>query len=166
MAEQPYFDIERGEAVVPWRVAFPRWAAYAFAGVFWVLIILGAVLAKWPVATIAIIAFCLIFPFPKFVNRWMERRMAPEPLGIGQDEMVGVTTVGGAGHVQWAEVAEVKLQGLSSEGGEPTRHLLVRLKDGGGARFDLPPMSEDEFGQLWAVLEAVAGRHGFVVRGI
>ncbi len=29
MAEQPYFDIERGEAVVPWRVAFPRWAAYA-----------------------------------------------------------------------------------------------------------------------------------------
>ncbi len=92
--------------------------------------------------------------------------MAPEPLGIGPEEMVGVTTVGGAGHVQWAEVAEVELQGLGSEGGEPTRHLLVRLKDGGGERFDLPPMSEDEFGQLWAVLETVAGRHGFAVGGI
>lgn len=59
----------------------------------------------------------------------------------------------------------MELQGLSREGGEPTRHLLVRLKDGGGERFDLPPMSEDEFAQLWAVLEAVAGRHGFVVQG-
>ncbi len=58
--------------------------------------------------------------------------MALEPLGIGPEEMVGVTTVGGAGHVRWAEVAEVELQGPGSEGGEPTRHLLVRLKDGGG----------------------------------
>lgn len=60
MAEQPYFDVERGEAVVPWRVAFPRWAAYAFAGVFWVLIMWGALLSGWPWLNMAFISFFLL----------------------------------------------------------------------------------------------------------
>ncbi|NRG17804.1 hypothetical protein HPQ64_08890 [Rhizobiales bacterium] len=161
MRKTIWFDLERSEAYLPWRVYhFSARQIAGFTVAIVVIIIISAFVdgrAIGPYLTAALYTAVLL-PFGLKLSSYL---LSPNPVGVSPEAMVA-SGWWRPRRINWSEVrALVHTHTMLGSMAPIDRNLIVIMKDNRKTRVFLPVLSNEEMSYLVTILRDIAGRHGF-----
>ncbi|MEF2547793.1 hypothetical protein VQ045_11540 [Aurantimonas sp. E1-2-R+4] len=166
MPKEAWFDLERHEAVIPWPkfiLSFRQIGGFTAAMVG--LILIAAVVDGRELTPYlkAVLYVAVLVPLGLMLVRTLGKYTDfNTPVGISPTAMAARGWLSGI-YFEWSEVRALVYRPpmIAGRYEPPTSELFVILKDDRRDRVRLPCLRPDDVGQLVAILNAIARRHGF-----